>query len=63
MQLVEGNPLSQSIPKGGMPLERIFDTSVPLADALATATQDGRNGWDQIDTSHATQRGPASFFC
>ncbi|MGB5389091.1 MAG: protein kinase [Thermoanaerobaculia bacterium] len=37
MQLVEGKPLSQLIPRGGMPLERIFDVAIPLADALATA--------------------------
>ena len=37
MQLVEGQPLSELIPKGGMPLERIFNIAIPLADALATA--------------------------
>ena len=37
MQLVEGKPLSQLISKGGMPLERIFEIAIPLADALATA--------------------------
>ena len=41
MQLVEGKPLSQLIPKGGMPLERIFDIAIPLADALATAHEGG----------------------
>jgi len=37
MQLVEGKPLSELIPKGGMPLDWIFDIAIPLADALATA--------------------------
>ena len=37
MELVEGKPLSHLIRTGGMPLERIFEISIPLADALATA--------------------------
>jgi Tol biopolymer transport system component/predicted Ser/Thr protein kinase len=41
MQLVEGMPLSDLIPKGGMPLERIFETAIPLADALAAAHDKG----------------------
>jgi serine/threonine-protein kinase len=41
MQLVEGKPLSELIPKGGMPLERIFEIAIPLADALATAHEKG----------------------
>jgi serine/threonine protein kinase/TolB-like protein/Flp pilus assembly protein TadD len=41
MQLVEGKPLSQLIPDGGMPLERIFDLAIPLADALASAHEKG----------------------
>jgi serine/threonine protein kinase/tetratricopeptide (TPR) repeat protein len=41
MQLVEGQPLSELIPKGGMPLERIFEIAIPLADALATAHEKG----------------------
>jgi len=41
MQLVEGKPLSQLIPKGGMQLERILKIAVPLADALATAHEKG----------------------
>ena len=41
MQLVEGKPLSELIPKGGMPLERIFDIAIPTADALAAAHEKG----------------------
>jgi len=41
MQLVEGKRLSELIPKGGMPLERIFDIAIPLADALAAAHEKG----------------------
>jgi serine/threonine protein kinase/tetratricopeptide (TPR) repeat protein len=41
MELVEGKSLSQLIPKGGMPLERIFEIAIPLADALATAHEKG----------------------
>ncbi|MGB5659371.1 MAG: protein kinase, partial [Thermoanaerobaculia bacterium] len=41
MELVEGKPLSQLLPEGGMPLERIFDVAIPLADALATAHEKG----------------------
>jgi serine/threonine protein kinase len=41
MQLVEGRPLSELIPKGGLPLERIFEIAIPLADALAAAHDKG----------------------
>jgi len=41
MQLVEGKPLSELIPKGGMPLERIFDIVIATADALAAAHEKG----------------------
>ena len=41
MQLVKGQRLSDCIPKGGMPLERIFETAIPLADALAAAHEKG----------------------
>jgi serine/threonine-protein kinase len=41
MELVEGKQLSTLIPKGGMPLERIFEIAVPLADALAAAHDRG----------------------
>jgi len=41
MQLVEGKRLSDLIPNGGMPLERIFEIAIPLADALAAAHDKG----------------------
>ncbi|TNF84940.1 MAG: hypothetical protein EP299_00100, partial [Acidobacteria bacterium] len=41
MQLVEGKRLSELIPKSGMPLERIFEIAIPLADALAAAHDKG----------------------
>ncbi|MFQ5558776.1 MAG: serine/threonine-protein kinase, partial [Acidimicrobiales bacterium] len=37
MELVEGKTLTQLIPQGGIPLGRMFDIAVPLADALAAA--------------------------
>ncbi|MDX1502505.1 MAG: protein kinase [Thermoanaerobaculia bacterium] len=37
MELVEGRPLSRLIPKGGLPLQRIFEIAIPVADALAAA--------------------------
>ena len=41
MQLVEGKRLSDLIPNRGMPLERIFEIAIPLADALAAAHEKG----------------------
>lgn len=41
MQLVEGKRLSELIPKGGMPLDRIFELAIPLVDALAAAHEKG----------------------
>jgi serine/threonine protein kinase len=41
MELVEGKPLAHLIPEGGLPLERIFEIAIPLADALATAHEKG----------------------
>jgi TolB-like protein/Flp pilus assembly protein TadD len=41
MQLVKGKRLSELIPKGGMPVQRIFDIAIPLADALAAAHEQG----------------------
>ena len=41
MQLVEGQSLSELIPRGGMSLGKIFDIAVPLADALAAAHETG----------------------
>ncbi len=37
MELVEGRRLSSLLPKGGFPLERIFDIAIPLADAVSSA--------------------------
>lgn len=41
MQLVEGKPLSEIIPPQGMPLDKISEVAVPLADALAAAHDKG----------------------
>ncbi|MGB6362927.1 MAG: serine/threonine-protein kinase, partial [Thermoanaerobaculia bacterium] len=41
MQLVEGKQLSELIPRGGMPVERIFELGIPLAEALAAAHEKG----------------------
>jgi serine/threonine protein kinase/Tol biopolymer transport system component len=37
MELVEGTPLSEQIPRDGLPLERLLDIGVALTDGLATA--------------------------
>ena len=37
MELVAGQPLSRSIPSGGLPLERFFDIAIQLADAVGAA--------------------------
>jgi TolB-like protein/Flp pilus assembly protein TadD len=39
MELVEGRPLDQLIPPGGVSLARFFDVAIALADALAAAHQ------------------------
>lgn len=41
MELVDGEPLDQLIPPDGMPIERVLDLSIPLADALAEAHERG----------------------
>lgn len=41
MELVDGRPLSEAIPRGGTSLERFFELAVPLADALAAAHDAG----------------------
>jgi len=41
MELVEGDSLAQTLPPGGLPLAKVFDIAVPLADALATAHERG----------------------
>ncbi len=37
MELVDGRPLSQLIPRGGLPLDRLLRIAVPLADAVGAA--------------------------
>ena len=37
MELVEGKPLKEIIPKDGLPLERLLKIAIPLADALTAA--------------------------
>jgi serine/threonine protein kinase/dipeptidyl aminopeptidase/acylaminoacyl peptidase len=41
MEYVEGQPLTQILRPGGLPLERILELAVPLADGLAAAHQRG----------------------
>jgi TolB-like protein/Tfp pilus assembly protein PilF len=41
MELVEGESLDHIIPPGGMPLAKVFEIAVPLADALASAHEQG----------------------
>jgi serine/threonine protein kinase len=41
MELVEGHSLGESIPKGGMPLDRLLKIAIPVADAVAAAHQKG----------------------
>jgi TolB-like protein/Flp pilus assembly protein TadD len=41
MQLVEGRPLSETIPQDGMSLDALFDIAIPLSEALAAAHEAG----------------------
>ncbi|MFN0152390.1 MAG: protein kinase domain-containing protein [bacterium] len=41
MELVEGKPLTDLIPKDGLPLSRLLEIAVPLADAIAVAHRKG----------------------
>jgi serine/threonine protein kinase len=41
MECVEGTPLSDLIPKGGLPLPRILALAIPLADAVSAAHDKG----------------------
>ncbi len=41
MEYVEGKTLSKLIPKNGLELERFFELSIPLADALSAAHERG----------------------
>jgi serine/threonine protein kinase len=41
MELVDGQPLNQLIPKGGLPVERILDFAAAISEALAAAHEKG----------------------
>ena len=41
MELVEGQPLTEQIPQGGLPLRRFLDLAVQLADAIEAAHERG----------------------
>jgi Tol biopolymer transport system component len=41
MELVDGAPLSEMIPKGGLPLEKLLRIGIEVADAMAAAQQRG----------------------
>jgi Tol biopolymer transport system component len=41
MELVEGRPLANLIPSGGLPLGRLLGIAIPLVDAIAAAHQKG----------------------
>jgi len=41
MELVDGQPLSSVIAPGGLPVSRVLELSIPLADALAAAHERG----------------------
>jgi hypothetical protein len=41
MECIEGRSLGESIPKEGMPLDRLLNIAIPLADAVSAAHQAG----------------------
>src|SRR5262245_34258798 len=41
MELVEGRPLAEAIPTGGLPLHRLLPIAIAVADAVASAHQKG----------------------
>jgi TolB-like protein/Flp pilus assembly protein TadD len=41
MELVDGESLDKMLPPGGLPLAKLFDIAIPLADALAGAHEKG----------------------
>ena len=41
MQLVKGKTLSELISKKGLPLNRLFEIAIPLADAVSSAHEQG----------------------
>jgi serine/threonine protein kinase/Tol biopolymer transport system component len=41
MELLEGRTLTELLPRGGFPLERLLEIAIPLADAVASAHRAG----------------------
>src|SRR5262245_6015065 len=41
MELIEGDSLDRTLPPGGLPLAKVFDIGIALADALAAAHEKG----------------------
>ena len=41
MELVDGKPLGETLPRGGMPLDRLLRIGIEVADAMAAAQQRG----------------------
>ena len=41
MELVDGRPLGEAIPRGGMPLQKLLRIGIEVADAMAAAQQRG----------------------
>ena len=41
LELIEGETLADAIPAGGLPLDRVLDVAIPLADAVGAAHQRG----------------------
>jgi eukaryotic-like serine/threonine-protein kinase len=41
MELVDGRPLAELLPRGGLTLEKFFEIAIPLVDAVAAAHQQG----------------------
>jgi Tol biopolymer transport system component len=41
MELVDGGPLSEAIPKGGLPIEKLLRIGIEVADAMSAAQQRG----------------------
>ena len=41
MELVEGHALTEAIPRGGLPLDRVLRICIPVVDAVAAAHQKG----------------------
>src|SRR6188768_2971476 len=41
MELVDGKPLGETLPRGGLPLDRLLRIGIEVADAMAAAQQRG----------------------